>query len=85
MRRFRGGGKGSAYFDGVNGAALGGFLDHGGQLRVDLIPGGGYALLSHGKNRGAEIGAQAAANTVFVYMNFHTGSFHSDTSRGNDV
>ena len=43
-------------------------------LWQDLVPGGGHPLVRHKKGGGADTGAQAAADTVFIYMGGHTGS-----------
>ena len=60
--------------DGIDGAALGGLLDLAFPLWQDLVPGGGHPLVRHKKGGGADTGAQAAADTVFIYMGGPTGS-----------
>jgi len=57
--------------NGVDRAALGGLLDLALLLREDLVPGGGHPLVRHKKGGGADTGAQAAADTVFIDMDVH--------------
>ena len=54
--------------NGLNRAALRGFLSRGLLFREDLVPGSGYAFLRHQKDVAAHADTQAAADAVVVDM-----------------